>query len=228
MQSVLKINRKRCKNVAVTVTNTKQFRSCTRLNFFLLCELGSTSRHLFIWKGFSLYFSHQFGFQCNIINITEDNGYVVFTVNEIFTDHLGNRGGEGESQRGLNTKRPTKSSLIKKKKYSLIYKEIQMWSGAKSYMRKRFLIYEEMSKYSARYEEAVSHIRLCTINSLVGALHPILSEFPYTIWGKFSFIFYQCTGWQVEAKHCRGCWRGGVQTTENKIHWPRWCHPSRL
>ncbi len=35
----------------------------------------------------------------------------------------------------------------KGKKISLIYGEIQMGSGAKSYMRKGFLIYEEMHKY---------------------------------------------------------------------------------
>ncbi len=33
-----------------------------------------------------------------------------------------------------------------------------MGSGAKSYMRKGFLIYEEMHKYLVIYEEAVSHI----------------------------------------------------------------------
>jgi hypothetical protein len=39
-------------------------------------------------------------------------------------------------------------TLIKEKtKIFLIYKEIQMGSGAKSYMRKFFLIYEEMHKY---------------------------------------------------------------------------------
>jgi hypothetical protein len=38
-------------------------------------------------------------------------------------------------------------ALIKKEKKFLIYKEIQMGSGAKSYMRKGFLIYEEMRKY---------------------------------------------------------------------------------
>ncbi len=39
-------------------------------------------------------------------------------------------------------------SLIKKKtKFSLIYKEIKMGSGAKSYMRKSFLKYEETRKY---------------------------------------------------------------------------------
>ncbi len=40
----------------------------------------------------------------------------------------------------------------------LIYKELQMGSGARSYMRKGFLIYEEMGKYLTIYEEAVSHI----------------------------------------------------------------------
>jgi len=40
------------------------------------------------------------------------------------------------------------TALIKKKrKFFLIYKKIQMRSGAKSYMRKSFLIYEEMHKY---------------------------------------------------------------------------------
>jgi hypothetical protein len=36
----------------------------------------------------------------------------------------------------------------------LIYKKIQMGSVAKSYMRKGFLIFEEMRKYSTIYEEA--------------------------------------------------------------------------
>jgi hypothetical protein len=40
----------------------------------------------------------------------------------------------------------------------LIYKEIQMGSVAKSYMRKGFLIYDEMRKYLTIFEEAVSHI----------------------------------------------------------------------
>ncbi len=40
----------------------------------------------------------------------------------------------------------------------LIYKEIQSGAVAKSYMRKGFLIYEEMQKYFPIYEEAVSHI----------------------------------------------------------------------
>jgi hypothetical protein len=39
----------------------------------------------------------------------------------------------------------------------LIYKEIQMGSGAKSFMRKGFLVYEEISKYFTIYGEAVLH-----------------------------------------------------------------------
>jgi hypothetical protein len=52
------------------------------------------------------------------------------------------------------------STLIKKKRGEifLIYKEIQMGSVAKSYMRRGFLIYEEMRKYLTIYEEAVIHI----------------------------------------------------------------------
>jgi hypothetical protein len=37
-------------------------------------------------------------------------------------------------------------------KMSLIYKEIQIGEVAKSYMRKGFLIYEEMRKYLVIYE----------------------------------------------------------------------------
>ena len=40
----------------------------------------------------------------------------------------------------------------------LIYKEIQSGAAAKSYMRKGFLIYEEMGKCLVIYEEAVGHI----------------------------------------------------------------------
>jgi hypothetical protein len=50
-------------------------------------------------------------------------------------------------------------TMIKKeKKYFLRYKDIQMGAVAKSYMKKGFLIYEEMRKYLVVYEEAVSHI----------------------------------------------------------------------
>jgi hypothetical protein len=47
--------------------------------------------------------------------------------------------------------------IKKKKKIFLINKEIQMGAVAKSYMRKNFLIYEEMRKYLVICEEAVSH-----------------------------------------------------------------------
>jgi hypothetical protein len=46
----------------------------------------------------------------------------------------------------------------KENKTFLIYKEIQSVAFAKSYMRKGFLIYEEMRKYFPINEEAVGHI----------------------------------------------------------------------
>ncbi len=51
-------------------------------------------------------------------------------------------------------------------KIFLIYKEIQMGAAAKSYMRKGFLIYEEMRTYLVTYEEPVSHIWLCNCSLL--------------------------------------------------------------
>jgi hypothetical protein len=62
-----------------------------------------------------------------------------------------------------------------------MYKEIQMGAVAKSYLRKGFLINEEMRKYLVIYEEVVSHM----------ALQPLPSGFSH-IGGKFSFLFYQC------------------------------------
>ncbi len=54
------------------------------------------------------------------------------------------------------------ATLIKNKtKFSAYIRKfrwIQMGSGAKSYIRKGFLIYEEMRKFFTMYEEAVSHI----------------------------------------------------------------------
>ncbi len=44
----------------------------------------------------------------------------------------------------------------------VISRKIQSGSGAKLYMRKGFLIYEEIRKYLTIYKEAVSHIWLCT------------------------------------------------------------------
>jgi hypothetical protein len=51
-------------------------------------------------------------------------------------------------------------TALKKKENQIFlkYKEIQNGAVAKSYMRKGFLIYEEMRKYLTVYEEAVSQI----------------------------------------------------------------------
>jgi hypothetical protein len=49
--------------------------------------------------------------------------------------------------------------------------EIQMGAIAKSYMRKGFLIFEEMRKYLVLYEEAVSHIGM--------TLQPLPYGYPY-------------------------------------------------
>jgi hypothetical protein len=46
----------------------------------------------------------------------------------------------------------------KKENQLFLYKKIQNVAVEKSYVRKGFLIYEEMCKYLAIYEEAVSHI----------------------------------------------------------------------
>ncbi len=48
----------------------------------------------------------------------------------------------------------------------LIYKEIQSGAVAKSFIRKGFLMYEEIRKYFPIYEEAVSHIWLCNCSIL--------------------------------------------------------------
>jgi hypothetical protein len=54
-------------------------------------------------------------------------------------------------------KRQANSTDKKENKIFLIYKVIQSGAVAKSYLRKGFLIYEEMRKYLVIYEEAVSH-----------------------------------------------------------------------
>ncbi len=46
----------------------------------------------------------------------------------------------------------------KAKKIFLICQEIQKGSGAESYVRKGFLIFDEVRKYLVIYEEAFSHI----------------------------------------------------------------------
>ncbi len=51
-----------------------------------------------------------------------------------------------------------KTTLKKGNQIFIIFKEIPNGAVAKSYMRKGFLIYEEMRNYLTIYEEAVSHI----------------------------------------------------------------------
>jgi hypothetical protein len=68
-------------------------------------------------------------------------------------------GSAGRALSSMVSVRLEDNTLRKKKtKFSLKYKEIQMGSGAKSYMRKGFQKYEEMRKVFPIYEEAVSHI----------------------------------------------------------------------
>jgi hypothetical protein len=70
----------------------------------------------------------------------------------------------GERPRGDNlVSRPLHTPFPrtdkKENEIFLIYKEINMGSVAKSYVRKGSLIYEEMRKYLTKYEEeAVSYI----------------------------------------------------------------------
>ncbi len=71
----------------------------------------------------------------------------------------------------------------KENKILLRYRKIQLWSVAMSYMRKGFLIYEEMRKYLTIFEEAFNHIWLCSrchLNSL----------YMRKIW--FSFLSVYC------------------------------------
>ncbi len=56
-----------------------------------------------------------------------------------------------------------------------------MGSGANSYMRKTFLIYTEIRKFFPIYKEPL----------VIYDFAPDPSYFVY-IWGKFSFLFYQC------------------------------------
>jgi hypothetical protein len=62
----------------------------------------------------------------------------------------------------------------------LIFKKIQSGAVAKSYMRKGFLISEEMRKYFPVYEEAVNHILVCNcsiLNFLIYDMRKILFSF---------------------------------------------------
>jgi hypothetical protein len=66
--------------------------------------------------------------------------------------------GQNASKTMDTTSPPLPYTDKKEYKMFLIFKEIRMGSGAKSYIRKGYLIYDEMLKFSPIYEEAVSHI----------------------------------------------------------------------
>ena len=75
----------------------------------------------------------------------------------------------------------------KRNRIFLIYKETQSGEFAKSYMRKGFLIYEEMRKYFPIHEEALGHILLCNCSI-------------HFWWGKIFFSFF------FSAAGPRRCW----------------------
>jgi hypothetical protein len=67
----------------------------------------------------------------------------------------------GDRKKGepyLQCSTPLSLTDKKENKIFLIYKEIQSGAFAKSYIKKGFLIYEEMRKYFLIYEKVVSHI----------------------------------------------------------------------
>ncbi len=92
-----------------------------------------------------------------------------------------------------------------------MYKEIQSGAVAKSYIRKGFLIYEEMRKYFPISEEAVSHIWLCNCS---------IMNF---LWGKLDFLFYQCRfaaglGLGHEGRYLAGWWCVGRNRKRSRTH----------
>jgi hypothetical protein len=54
---------------------------------------------------------------------------------------------DSSDKSGNNRPRERQNTDNKENKIFLIYKKIQMGSGAKSYVRKGFLVYEDMHKY---------------------------------------------------------------------------------
>ncbi len=73
---------------------------------------------------------------------------------------------KGRVQIFITTPSPPPHADKKENQIFLIYREIQSGAVVKSYMRKGFLIYEEMWKYFPIYKEAVSHIWLCNCSTL--------------------------------------------------------------
>jgi hypothetical protein len=71
----------------------------------------------------------------------------------------------------------------KENEHFLIHKEVQMESVAKSYMRKGFLIYEEMRKY----------LTILRRPSIIYDFTTDPSDFPYILYEEnLIFFFYQC------------------------------------
>jgi hypothetical protein len=89
----------------------------------------------------------------------------------------------------------------------LIFKEIQSGAVEKWYMRKGFLIDEEMRKYFTIYEKAVSHIWLCNcsiVNFLIYEVNLIL--------------FFISVGWIKSTwdTHCHARIRHALCTRKDK------------
>ncbi len=99
----------------------------------------------------------------------------------------------------------TRWGLLTDKKNLFIYKENQMGSGAKSYMRKGFLVWGNAQIFSPYLRRSL----------VIYDFAPDPSEFPY-IWGKFYFLFYQCSLPYSRAKP-------EFILPEKKNHQSKWC-----
>ncbi len=96
-----------------------------------------------------------------------------------------------KEKRTENWKKAPATLIKKENQIILIYNEIQSGAVAKSYMRKGFLIYEEMRKYIPIYEEAVSHIWLATAPFWI-----------FLYMRKILFLFYQRSVWTRHVHFC--------------------------
>ncbi len=88
-------------------------------------------------------------------------------------------------------KRQANSTDKKENKIFLIYKVIQSGAVAKSYLRKGFLIYEEMRKYLVIYEEAVSHKWLCNRSLLDFLIYEKISSSLFSVGRTEQVVFVQ-------------------------------------
>jgi hypothetical protein len=82
---------------------------------------------------------------------------------------------------------------------SIHSKTVKKGSGAKSYIRRGFLIYEEMLKNLAIYGKAVSHIWLCTrylLNFVIFSMRKIFFSF-LTVYG----LWFCSVMWSVRWAH---------------------------